>query len=97
MAKFHVRDTFEIEASDVFVMAGTILQGTIRKGMFAHVALNSVLCICEPIHAIEFARRKDGIEDVCLCFKLDKETREFARALNITDEIIEVTSDKPGN
>lgn len=90
MAKFHVKCTFQIEDRDLFVMAGSILEGEVRKGMLAHVSLNSTPSICEPIHAIEFARRKDGLDDICLCFRLDEETREFVRALNISDEIVEI-------
>jgi hypothetical protein len=97
MAKFHIKDTFEIEGRDIFVMAGSILEGTIRKGMFVHVQLNSAVSICEPIHAIEMVLRTGGSEDVGLCFKLDQETREFARAVNIADEVIEVTSDGSGS
>jgi hypothetical protein len=91
MAKFTVTSTFELSDPKRFVMAGSILEGEIQKGMFVHISLNSAVTICEPIHSIEFARRARGREDVCLCFKVDDEALEFWRALNIGDEIIEIT------
>jgi hypothetical protein len=90
MPKFHVRDTFEIPSRKLFVLAGSIVEGEIRKGMFVHVPCNSALDITGKIHSIEFARRNDG-EDVCLCFEGDSDELGFWRAMNITDETLEIS------
>ena len=96
MPKFHVKDTFEISGHKVFFLAGTIVEGTIRKGMFVHVRCNSALDITGRIHSIEFARRKGG-EDVCLGIEGDAEELDFWRALNIRDETLEISEEGSGN
>jgi len=90
MPKFYVKDTFEIPDRDLFVMAGSVIEGEIRAGMFVHIAFNSTVAISNQIHRIEFARRQGG-DDVCLCIEADKKAAEFMRDLNIGDEICEVT------
>jgi hypothetical protein len=92
MPKFHVKDTFEIPDRKFFVLAGSIVEGEIRAGMFIHVAFNSAFATTSRIHSIEFARRQGG-EDVCLCIEADPELAEFLRDLNIGDETCEVTTD----
>ncbi len=92
MPKFHVKDTFEIPDRKLFVMAGSIVEGEIRTGMFVHIPFNSSLATTARIHSIEFARRQDG-EDVCLCIESEPELAEFLHDLNIGDEIFEVTED----
>jgi len=67
MSKFRVNDTFALESRRLFVLAGSIVEGQIRAGMIVNVPLNSSLLISGQIHSVEFARRTDEREDVCLC------------------------------
>jgi hypothetical protein len=90
MPKFHVKETFQIPDRGLFVMAGSIVEGEIRKGMFVHFPCNSALDITGKIDCIEFARRKDG-EDVCLCFEGEPEELDFWRAMNISDQTLEIS------
>ena len=73
-------------------MAGSIVEGEIRAGMFVHIPLNSSLASTARIHSIEFARRQDR-EDVCLCIESEPELAEFLRDLNIGDETFEISAD----
>ena len=90
MPRFHVRDTFEIPDRKLFVMAGSVVEGEIRAGMFVRVPFNPSLGMTARIHSIEFARRQDG-EEVCLCIESKPELVEIFRGLNIGDETFEVT------
>ena len=92
MPKFHFKDTFEIPDRKLFVIAGSIVEGEIRAGMFVHIAFNPAFATTVRIHSIEFARRQGG-EDVCLCIEVDPEFAEFMRDLNIDAETCEVTAD----
>ena len=92
MPKFHVRDTFEIPDRQLFVLAGSIVEGEIRAGMFVRVSFNSSLDMTVRINCIEFARRQGG-EDVCLCIESEPELAEMLRGLDIGDETFEVTTD----
>jgi hypothetical protein len=92
MPRFHVRNTFQITGDpNLFVMAGSILEGEIKTGMFVHIPSNSSLNTTVQIHSISFARRIGGSEDVCLCVKSDPELSDLLRALNIGDETFEIT------
>jgi hypothetical protein len=88
VAKFYIRDTFEIPARNLFVLAGAITEGDIKPGMLVHVPINSQLAAVAPIQSVEFALRA-GVEDVCLCMANGPEA-EMLRSLNITDELCEV-------
>ena len=91
VAKFHVRDTWELTTDrQLFVMAGTIVEGTIQKGMFVRIRLNDQVEYMVRIYSIEFARR-EGREDVCLCIAEGPEISGFLSSLNIKDENLEVT------
>jgi|GEM_PF-1711206 len=90
--KFHVKNTFEIPDRKLFVMAGSIVEGEIRAGMFVHIAFNPSFATTARIHSIEFARRQGG-EDICLCIEADTELAEFMRDLNIGDETCEMTTE----
>lgn len=65
MPRFHVRDTFEIPDRQLFVMAGSVVEGEMRAGMFVRAPFNPSLDMTAWIHSIEFARRHGG-EYVCL-------------------------------
>jgi hypothetical protein len=91
MPRFHVKDTFEVTTDrKLFVMAGTLVEGEIRPGMFARVPSNALLDMTARIHSIEFARRHSD-EDVCLCFEFEPHALELWRGLNIRDETLEIT------
>ena len=91
MPTFRVIDAFEIPSRDLFVLAGEILEGTIREGMIARIPFNSQFGIQERIDSIEFARRGERREDVCLCLHRTAEQRELLRDLNIGEETIEIS------
>jgi hypothetical protein len=93
MPKFHVRDTFELPDRKLFVLAGSIVEGEIRKGMFVRLPFNPSLDMTAQIHSIEFARRLGGSEDVCLCIESEPELAVILRGLDIGDETFEVTAD----
>ena len=94
MAKFHVKDTFAIEGRPHFVLAGSIVEGEVRPGMFVHVPFNSNTAMTARIDCIEFARRLGGHEDICLCIRYtEPKELELWRGLDIGDEIFEVTTD----
>ncbi len=89
MATFRVRETFEIPDRNLFVIAGSIVEGKIQKGMFVHVPLNSEVGMRLLIDNIEFARRQDG-EDVCLCIWSGPQFTEKLRGLKIKGKIFQV-------
>jgi hypothetical protein len=92
MAKFFVFDTFEVASRNLFVLAGEIREGEIRAGMKVHIRLNSSVSTTATIHQIEFSRRHQGREDVCLCiFNEDDTELMILRGLNIGNEMVEVT------
>jgi len=92
MPRFYVKDTFEIPSRQLFALAGSIVEGTIKTGMFVRVPLNSETGMRLLIHCIEFARRKDG-EDVCLCIWAGENFAEALRGLDIGGETYDVTPD----
>ena len=91
MARFYVRDCFEIPARSIFVLAGSIAEGEVRPGMFVHVPLNAQSSIVVPIQSIESARRDMG-EDLCLCISAQSDEFELLQALRIADETLEVST-----
>ena len=92
MPKFHVKETFELQDRNLFVMAGSILEGEIRPSMFVHIPCNSSLDITARIHSIETIRRHD-VEDVRLCIKSEPDKMDFLTAFNIKNETIEVSAE----
>ena len=94
MAKFHVKDTFTIEGKPHFVLAGSIVEGEIRPGMFVRVPFNSRTAMTARINCIEFARQPSGHEDTCLCIRyVGPEELEIWRGLDISGETFEITTD----
>jgi hypothetical protein len=89
MPQFHVRHSFEIPDRKLFVMAGSIVEGEIRTGMFVRVPLNSDTGIRLFIDSIEFARRHDG-EDICLCISSGPNFTEVLRGFDFRDQTFEV-------
>ena len=69
-------------------MAGSILEGEIQPGMFAHIPCNSSLDITARIHSLE----KNG-EDVWLCIQSEPDGMDFLSAFNIKNETIEVSTE----
>ena len=93
MPKFHVRQTFEIPDRKLFVLAGSIIEGEIQRGMFVRVPLNSQTGVRLLIDSIEFARR-DGGEDVCLCIWSGSRFAEMLRGMDMSDETFEVAAER---
>ncbi len=73
-------------------MAGSIVEGEIRTGMFVRVPLNSETGIRLLIDSIEFARRKKG-EDVCLCIRSGRNFAEVLRGIDVRDQTFEVAAE----
>ncbi len=96
MPKFHVRDTFEIPDRSLFVMAGSIVDGEVRTGMFVRIPMFPTHGIQFEVHSIEFALRQGGREDVCLCLQLGPNVTEILRGLKIADQTLQVVSDPTG-
>ena len=94
MPKFHVINTFEIPDRQLFVIAGSVVEGEIRAGMFVHVPFNPAVAMTARIHSIEFARRQGDGEDMCLCLQAEPDALELWRDLNISDETLEITEDR---
>lgn len=91
MSKFRVNDTFAVERRRLFVLTGVIVEGQIWAGMLVNVPLNSSLSIARRIQSIEFARRTDGREDVCLCIAYESSDQlNVWKALNIQNETLDV-------
>ena len=91
MAKFFVDSSFISEVQRSFNMLGRVTGGEVQSGMIAKVSFNSSFSIAEVIDRIEFAKRSDGSELVCLCFDYDsKDELDLWRDLNVADEVIEV-------
>jgi hypothetical protein len=92
MAKFHVKNFFEIPDRQLFVMAGSVTEGEIVAGMYAQIQVSPMMDMAARIHSIEFARREGG-EDVCLCFQSKPRTLQVWRGLSVSDKTLEVTTD----
>lgn len=93
MPRFYVRSTFEIPDRKLFVLAGTIVEGEIRRGMFVRVPLNSQTGVRLLIDSIEFARRQDG-EDVCLCIWSGSNFADVLRGMDMSDETVDVAAEE---
>ncbi len=76
MPKFYVRTSFELPEQELFVLAGSIVEGEVRTGMFVLVPFSSSVTTTFRIHRVEYALHKEG-EDVCLCIKLEPRFRHF--------------------
>jgi uncharacterized protein (DUF1015 family) len=93
MSKFRVNDTFALESRRLFVLAGSIVEGQIRAGMIVDVPLNSSLLISGQIHSVEFVRRTDEREDVCLCIAYEgSDELGVWNALNVQNEMLDVVA-----
>ncbi len=65
MPKFQVMDTFESPNRQLFVMAGSVVQGEVQPGMWVNVPCSEFMTVRAPILELETATRS-GREDVCL-------------------------------
>lgn len=98
MSKFQVHDTFTLECRRLVVLAGLILEGEIRAGMIVNVPLNSFAFVSGQIHSVEFARRANEREYVCLCISYeDSDELELWEALNIKNETLDVVPSTNSN
>ena len=61
--------------------------------MIVNVPLNSSLLISGQIHSVEFARRTDEREDVCLCIAYEgSDELGVWNALNVQNEMLDVVA-----
>ena len=91
MPKFRVVETFTLESRRLFVLAGSIIEGEIGSGMSLSVPSGSGPAKTACIHSIEFARRPDGHEYLCLCIQYaEPDELEIWRGLDIDGETLEV-------
>ena len=65
MPKFHVRNTFEIPDRSLFVMAGSIVDGEVRTGMFYAFPCSPPTAYSLMFTPLMFALHQ-GQDDVCL-------------------------------
>ena len=92
MAKFFVREAFEIPDRRIFVLAGEIVEGEVHPGMFVRIPWNSEIGMRLLIDSIEFVRRQNG-EDVCLCIRSGPSFVNVLDGLNFADETFEVSTE----
>ena len=79
-----------LPSRNLFILAGSIVEGTVRPGMSVRIHCNRSFSVSHEICAIEFARRQHG-EDVCLCLRYsDDDELNFLKSLNIGDETVAV-------
>ena len=92
MARFHINKSFKLRLGDQpsFVLAGQITEGSVRTGMEVRIPCNSQFAMSVAVDRIEFARRGEGRDDVCLCFDCDEEDLDLWEGLNLADEEVEV-------
>lgn len=95
MPRFHVKDTFEIELSErVFVLAGEIVEGTIKAGMLVHIPNNLATAVTAPIHSIEFLSRRPERDDICLCVKSGTDAVQILREMDVRGKTLEITANE---
>ena len=92
MTRFHINQSFKLRLGDqlAYVLAGQIIEGSVRTGMEVRIQFNTQLAMTLAIDRIEFARRGDGTEDVCLCFECNEEGLDLWEGLNLADEEVDI-------
>ena len=90
MPKFQVTDTLELPDRQHFVLAGSVVEGEIRPGMWVNVPISEFLTFRAPILEVGTTTRS-GREDLCLHLE-----PELGRALRedgveIRDQTVEIT------
>ena len=89
-AKFHAIGTFTINARNLFVIYGDIVDGVVKPRMFLGVPLNSAVTITAPIHSVEFVDGANG-SHAALTFNFeDPDDASVWKGLNIGDEILDI-------
>ena len=90
-AKFHVRSTFTLKSRNLFILAGSIVEGFVKPGMSVRIAFKPSFSLVLEINSIEFSRRPGGEEDVCLCIKCEEDRKlGFLNGLAIDDETVAI-------
>ena len=97
MARFYINQSFKLNLGDKqsYVLAGQVLEGSVRAGMVVRIPFNSSFSMSAPFDRIEFARRGDGVEDVCLCFDCDDDNLDLWEGLNLSEEEVDVLELEP--
>jgi hypothetical protein len=89
--QFLVNELWYLESRKLCVMAGHIVSGTIKPGMFLNVPMNSSLSMTIRIDGIEFARRPHE-ELICLTHQCeDKLDFEIIEGWGFIGETLEIT------
>lgn len=70
-ARFRVDDAFALESRLLFVLAGEIVEGTVRAGMVLHVPLNSSLTVTALVHGVESLRAAGTAGSTALTIRAD--------------------------
>jgi hypothetical protein len=92
-AKFKVSRSFALPDRRTFVLAGSVVEGEVRAGMFVHIPLNSELTVVVPIDAVEYASRAKS-EEVRLCLNYaDPEDLEIWKGLNLGGQVLQVAKE----
>lgn len=97
-ARFRVHDTFTLQSRRMFVIAGDIVEGTVRVGMQVEVPLNDSLSVTAPVAAVEFVDGPGPQSRVGLGIRYeDDDELEMLRGLNIGGcEILTVSEPEGG-
>jgi hypothetical protein len=90
-ARFHIRRSFGLPSSDLYVFQGQILEGEIRPGMLLGLSWSTQVTMTEPIVGVEDIRAEEG-GHTSLTVHADADARWLWDGLNVQDEIVTVTN-----
>ncbi len=90
MPKFQVMDTFESPERQIFVLAGSVVEGEVQPGMWVNVPCGEFMTLRAPILKVESITRS-GREDVCLCVRADLAQTLREDGVEIRGQTIEIT------
>jgi hypothetical protein len=97
MPKFQVTETFVLESRSWFVLAGSIAEGVVQRGMLVGIPFNASVSMTAAIDSIEFLDKSGGVAKTCLCIKYaDEEELSLWQGLNIGNELLEVKEQPTG-
>ena len=93
MPRFNIKYVFKLRFRNQLILAGSVVTGVIRQGMYVHIPANASSTLTARIQAIEFALRTGGHEDVCLCIPFTPDHAETLLAKGFGDVECRVSED----
>jgi hypothetical protein len=88
---FRVEDTFAITLRNLFVLAGEIVEGTVRAGMVLQIPLNDMVTMTAPVHGVEFVDGPGQRSRIGLTLQYEDEADlAFWRGLNLQGHVFAV-------